>query len=102
MGALEDLKDRWAHKRFQRAARQYQATLEPHIDLIESTSGQLGMLMVQLAALGNAPPAALTEIIRQESIKSGIPEEALAAQASFSREFLTCFEFDQQLNKSPR
>lgn len=98
---LDDLRDRWARQRFQRAMQQYQSVMVKHSDLMGTENGMMSMLLVQLAALGNAPPAALAHTIKQASILSGIPEEALEAHARFSSEMLTCFEFDQ-LNKSPR
>ena len=101
MSALDELKSRWARKRFQRAAQQYQCAMETHLALMESTNGQLGMVMVQLAALGGSPPGELADTIKQASILSGIPEEALEAHARFTSEMITCFEFDQK-TKNPR
>lgn len=102
MSALDELRSRWARKRFQRAAQQYRAAMEPHQTKMESENGMLSMLLVQLAALEGSPPGALADTIKQASILSGIPEEAHEAQARFSSEMLTCFEFDQQQNKNPR
>lgn len=105
MSALDELKSRWAHRRFQRAMLQYQAAMEPHQVKMESDSGQLALVLVsgiaQLIALGQESPAALDHTIKQASILSGIPEEALEAHARFSSELLTCFAFDQK-NKSSR
>lgn len=102
----EKLRNRWARKRFQRAMQQYQATMGPHTDKMESENGMLSMLMVsgiaQLIAIGLESPAALADTIKQASKMSGIPEDALAAHARFSSEMITCFEFDHQPNKSPR
>lgn len=104
--ALDELRNRWGRKRFQRAMQQYRTITEPHIDKMESENGMLAMLMIsgiaQLVAHGLEPPAALADIIARESIKSGISEAALEAHARFSSEMLACYEFDQQLNKSPR
>jgi hypothetical protein len=99
MTASAKAKKKWAYQRLKNAMQQYQAIMEPHIDLMESTNGQLSMLMVQLAALRNAPPAELAEIVRHGSIKSGIPEDALEAHARFFHEMVKCFEFDQHLSK---
>lgn len=101
----EQLRERWGRKRFQRAMQQYQAIMEPHLDKMETESGMLAMLMVsgiaQLVACGLESQAALAYTVKQASILSGIPEDALEAHARFSSEMVTCCEFDQQ-NKSPR
>ena len=103
MSALDELKSRWAHKRFQRAMLQYQAAMEPYQAKMESDSGQLALVLfsgiAQLVALEQESPAALADTIKQASILSGIPEDALEAHARFSSEMITCFEFDQQQNK---
>lgn len=96
-----------ACKRFQRAMQQHRAAMmELHLDLMETESGVMAMVMVsgiaQLVAFGLESPAALADTIRLESIKSGIPVNALEAQARFSSELVTCFAFEQQQNKSPR
>lgn len=105
MTASAKAKEKWAHQRFQRAAEQCRAAMEPHLEKMETDNGILAMLLVsgiaQLVALGHESPAALAYTVKQASILSGIPEAALDAQARFSSEMLTCFEFDQQ-NKSPR
>lgn len=102
----EELKNRWARKRFQRAMQQYQAIMETHTDKIETEKGMMSMVMVsgiaQLVARGLESQVALAHTIKQASKMSGIPEDALAAYAQFSSEMMTCYEFDQQLNKSPR
>ncbi len=106
MNALDDLRKRWSHNRFQRAMQQYQAVMVKHSDLMETENGMLSMLMVsgiaQLVAHGLESPAALADTIKQESIRSGIPEDALAVHARFSSEMVKCFEFDKQISKSPR
>lgn len=106
MSALDDLRKRWSHNRFQRAMQQYQAAMQRHGDLVDTDSGMLAMFMVsgiaQLVAQGLESQPALTHTIKQASILSGIPEDALAAHARFSSEMVKCYEFDQQLNKSPR
>jgi len=103
---LDELKNRWARKRFQRAMLQYQAAMEPHQVKMESDSGQLALVLVsgiaQLIALGQESPAALDHTIKQASILSGIPEEALEAHARFSSEMVACYEYDQHQNKSSR
>jgi len=105
MSSLDVLRDRWARKRFQRAAEKSCAAMVPFQDQIESENEMLSLLMVsgiaQLVATGQESQAALAHTIKQESIRSGISEDALAAHARFSSEMLTCFEFAQQ-NKSPR
>lgn len=106
MSALDDLRKRWSHNRFQRAMQQYQAVMVKHSDKMETENGMIAMVMVsgvaQLVAQGLESQPALTHTIKQASKMSGIPEDALAAHARFSSEMLTCYEFDQQLNKSPR
>lgn len=101
-----ELKNRWAHNRSLRAMQQYQAAMMPHLDLMETEKGMMSMVMVSgiahLVAHGLEPPAALTDIIARESIKSGISEAALEAHARFSSEMLVCYEFDQHLTKNPR
>lgn len=102
--ATEQLRARWSRKRLQRAAEKARATAGPYLDRMESENGMLAMLMVsgiaQLAVRGLESQAALAATIKRESIKSGIPEDVLAAHARFSSEMVTCFEFDQQPNEA--
>lgn len=106
MNALDDLRKRWSHNRFQRAMQQYQAVMVKHSDLMETEAGQLALVLVSgIAALvqsGAESPAALAHTVKQASILSGISEDALVAHARFTSEMVTCYEFDQQPNKSPR
>lgn len=106
MSALDDLKDRWSRKRFQRAAVTARAVMEPHLDKMETEAGQLALVLVSgiahLVARGLESQVALAHTIKQASKMSGIPEDALAAHARFSSEMLTCYEFDQQPNETQR
>lgn len=93
-------------QRFQLAMEQGRAAMEPHLDKMESANGMLAMLMIsgiaQLVATGQESQAALAHSIKQASVLSGIPEEALEAHAHFATVMVDAYELDQQPNKNPR
>ena len=87
MSKIDQLHERWANKRFQRAALRLREKMDPHADKAETIEGMRAMLLVagiaQFVAMGIESAEYLEKTIQLASEISEIPQSAFKAYAEF-------------------